>query len=111
MQYERIRTCIETEFEVSGHRAKGRITNVSEGGAFVGTAAIPEEGESVHLNFKEPGGEEVRFSGLVWWTTNGSRGKRHRAPGFGLRLVDENEEFHRFFTDLESSIAVKRRRF
>lgn len=111
MHQARIRTFIETEFEASGRRAKGRITNVSESGAFVGTASIPEQGESVDLNFKEPGGEEIRFSGLVWWTTDDSDGTRHRIPGFGLRLVDDNEDFRRFFAGLQSTIVVKRRRF
>jgi hypothetical protein len=101
MHYGRIRTCIETEFEVSGHRANGKIKNVSESGAFVGTVSIPEQGENVDLNFKAPGGEEVRLSGLVWWTTDDCGGTRHRAPGFGLRLLDDKEEFHRFLASLE----------
>jgi uncharacterized protein (TIGR02266 family) len=101
MHYGRIRTSIETEFEVSGHRAKGRIKNVSESGVFVGTASIPEQGENVDLNFKAPGGEEVRLSGLVWWTTDDCGGTRHRAPGFGLRLLDDNEEFRQFWASLQ----------
>ena len=111
MQYGRIRTCIATEFEVNGHRAKGRIRNVGEGGAFVGTASIPEQGESVDLNFRAPGGEEVRFSGLVWWTTDDCCGTRHAAPGFGIRLLDGDDEFRRFLESLQSASGVKRRRF
>ena len=110
MHQSRIRTFIETEFEAGGHTAKGRITNVSESGAFVGTASIPELGDGVQLRFREPGGDEVRFSGLVWWTTNDSDGKQHRIPGFGLRMVDDNEGFDRFFASLQSAITVKRRR-
>jgi hypothetical protein len=110
MEYGRIRTCIEAEFEVSGHRAKGRIQNVSESGAFVGTASIPEQGENVELNFRGPRGREVRLSGLVWWTTDDGGGKRHRAPGFGMRLLDDNEEFRQFYANLQSSIGVKRRK-
>jgi len=93
MEYRRIRTCIETEFEVRGHRAQGKIKNMSEGGLFVGTASIPEEGESVDLTFRAPGGREVRLSGLVWWTTKGGDGKGHRTPGFGLRLLDDSDDF------------------
>ena len=111
MHYERIRTCIETEFEVAGHRAMGKIKNISESGAFVGTASIPEQGEDVDLNFKGPDGEEVRLSGLVWWTTDDCGGTRKRAPGFGLRLLDDNEEFRRFFASLRRGSEMKRRKF
>jgi uncharacterized protein (TIGR02266 family) len=93
MQDGRIRTCIETEFEVRGRRAQGKIKNVSEGGLYVSTASVPEAGESVDLTFRVPGGEEVSLSGMVWWTTNADDGKRHRNPGFGLRLLDESEDF------------------
>jgi Tfp pilus assembly protein PilZ len=107
----RIRTCIETEFEVTGHRATGKIKNVSESGVFVGTASIPEQGEDVDLNFKTPDGKEVRLSGLVWWTTDDCGGTRHRVPGFGLRLLDNNEEFRRFLASLRRRSGMKRRKF
>ena len=93
MEYGRIRTCIETEFEVRGRRAQGKIKNMSEGGLFVGTASVPEEGESVDLTFRAPGGKEVSLSGLVWWTTNGGDGKGYGTPGFGLRLLDDSDDF------------------
>lgn len=109
MNCGRIRTCIETEFEVGGCRAKGRIKNVSESGVFVGTASIPEQGEDVDLNFRSPDGEEVRFSGLVWWTTADCGGTPNRAPGFGLRLLDDNEDFRRFFAGLRERSGRKRR--
>ncbi len=111
MHYGRIRTCIETEFEVTGCRAKGKIKNVSEGGVFVGTGAIPEQGEDVDLNFRAPDGEEVRLSGLVWRTTDDCGGARNRAPGFGMRLLDDNEEFRRFFASLDRRSGMKRRKF
>ena len=100
METQRIRTCIDTEFEVRGHRAQGKIKNMSEGGLFVATAAIPEERESVDLTFRAPGGKEVRLSGLVWWTTNGGDGKGHRTPGFGLRLLEDRDGFRGFLATL-----------
>ena len=100
MQDGRIRTCIETEFEVSGRRAQGTIKNVSEGGLFVSTASVPEAGESVDLTFRAPRGGEVSLSGLVWWTTNGEDGKRHGNPGFGLRLLDESDDFRGLLASL-----------
>ena len=90
MSEKRIRTSIETEFEVRGRRATGKIKNVSEGGLFVGTAAIPEEGENVALRFRSPMGGEVSVSGLVWWTTEGVARRVH---GFGLRVLDDSPEF------------------
>jgi hypothetical protein len=100
MEYRRIRTCIETEFAVGGHRAQGKIKNMSEGGLFVGTTSIPEEGETVDLTFRAPGAKEVRLSGLVWWTTNGADGKEHRTPGFGLWLLDDSDDFRSFLAEL-----------
>ena len=100
MEYRRIRTCIETEFEVRGHRAQGKIKNMSEGGLFVGTASIPDEGESVDLTFRAPGGREVRLSGLVWWTTKSGDDKGHRTPGFGLRLLDDSDDFRSLLAGL-----------
>jgi uncharacterized protein (TIGR02266 family) len=98
MESGRIRTSIETEFEIDGQRAQGRIKNMSEGGLFVGTASIPEAGENIDLNFRGPGGGVVSLSGLVWWTTND--GGRHRAPGFGLRLLDDSEELQGLLANL-----------
>lgn len=95
MEHQRIRTCIETEFEVGGQRSSGKIKNISEGGLFVGTASLPEAGESIDLRFKAPDGREVRLSGLVWWTTESGDAGARRAPGFGLRLLDDNEDFRR----------------
>ena len=111
MHHGRIRTSIETEFEVTGRREKGKIKNVSESGVFVGTASIPEQGEDVALNFRAPDGEEVKISGLVWWTTDDCGGTRNRVPGFGLRLLDENDEFRRFVAGLRGRSGMKRRAF
>lgn len=100
MQDARVRTCIDTEFEVRGRRARGKIKNMSEGGLFVNSDSVPEVGESVDLSFRVPGGREVSLSGMVWWTTNGSDGKRHRARGFGLRLLDDSDDLRRFLASL-----------
>jgi hypothetical protein len=96
MKSERIRTCIETEFAVGKHRGKGRILNVSERGVFVGTGSIPPQGETASLQFRAPGGGPIRLSGLVWWTTDDEDGTRHRETGFGVRLLDDNENFRQF---------------
>jgi uncharacterized protein (TIGR02266 family) len=99
MDYGRVRTSIDTEFEAGGLRGKGRIQNMSEGGLFVGTDLLPEEGENVDLSFRAPGGAELNLSGLVWWTTNHA-GTRHRTRGFGLRLLDDSDAFRSLLESL-----------
>ena len=100
MNYGRIRTFIETEFEVSGQRAQGIIKNMSQSGIFVGTGSPPEQGENVQLSFKTPAGGDVSISGMVWWTTDDDDGKAHRTPGFGLRLLDESDEFRNLLENM-----------
>lgn len=110
MRQGRIQTSIETEFEAGGARAKGRIMNVSEGGLFVGSGTIPGQGENAALRFRAPGGDEIKLSGLVWWTTEEGGVTRHRAPGFGVRLLDESEEWQELCARLERSANGRSRR-
>jgi uncharacterized protein (TIGR02266 family) len=84
----RIATCIEAEFRAGGRAVCGTIRNVSEGGLFVRTRTIPEEGDCLDLHFRLPGSEAMQVSGLVWWT----RGRGERA-GFGLRVLDDSAAF------------------
>ena len=100
MAQKRIRTSIETEFEVCGQRATGKIKNVSTGGLFVGTASIPDQGESVDLSFRAPDGDEISISGFVWWTTRDIERGTRQVPGFGLCLLEENEDFARLVASL-----------
>jgi hypothetical protein len=92
MRATRARTSIPVEFETDGLRGTGKIKNVGLGGLFVGSRQIPEQGESVSLSFHFPGGRELSVLGVVWWTTLEAAG-RHRTPGFGLRLIEENESY------------------
>ena len=95
----RIRTAIQTEFEAGATRGRGKIRNVTEGGLFVGTAQIPREGEQVSLRFRDHRGRELDVHGLVWWTTSEAPGN-HRAPGFGMRLIEESDEYGNFLASL-----------
>ena len=70
----------------------GKIRNVSEGGLFIGTAAIPPQGELAEVTFTPPGGGRIAVTGLVWWTTDDAGGS-HRARGFGLRVLEDSERF------------------
>ena len=90
----RARTSIPVEFAAGSLRGSGTIRNVASGGLFIGTRTIPDEGDAVAVSFEPPGGPRISLRGVVWWTTREARG-RHRADGFGLRLVDENAAYER----------------
>lgn len=93
MDGKRISTVLLAKFKACGKLAQGKIRNLSVGGLFVGTASIPPTGETVRLRFRAPDGNIVDVSGLVWWTTAQSKDRKHRVPGFGLRLIDANPAY------------------
>jgi Tfp pilus assembly protein PilZ len=99
MAGRRIRTAIQTEFEAGALQGRGKIRNVAEGGLFVGTTQVPHQGDLVSLSFRDPKGKGVDVSGLVWWTTTDEPGS-HRAPGFGIRLLEDSEDYLRFLDSL-----------
>jgi Tfp pilus assembly protein PilZ len=99
MTRRRIRTAIQTEFETGALRGRGTIRNVAEGGLFVGTTQVPHQGNMVSLSFRDYSGRGHDVSGLVWWTTNDEPGS-HRAPGFGIRLLDDSDDYRRFVESL-----------
>lgn len=97
MANDRVRTKIPAEFETDGGlKGRGDVRNVSEGGLFVGTLAIPEEGASVVLRICARGKAEVAVSGLVWWTAHPGT----KRPGFGLRILDEYDDYQRMVESL-----------
>jgi Tfp pilus assembly protein PilZ len=102
MTRRRIRTAIQTEFEAGELRGRGTIRNVAEGGLFVGTTQVPHQGNLVSLSFRDNKGRGLGVSGLVWWTTADEPGT-HRAPGFGIRLLDDSDDYRRFLESLSGS--------
>jgi len=100
MQHGRIRTSIQVEICAAGRVAEGTVRNASDGGMFVETRAIPPQGESVSLRFSSRGAVTHEVSGMVWWTTEGSR-FRHKRHGFGLRLLEEDEGYSRMLAGLQ----------
>jgi uncharacterized protein (TIGR02266 family) len=93
MADERVRTKIPAEFSAGHVSGKGEVRNVSAGGLFVGTLAIPEEGTPVKLTLTAPGKVPVEVNGLVWWTAPAGRAK---PCGFGLRVLDDDEGYRCF---------------
>ncbi len=73
----------------------GKIRNVGAQGLFVVTKTIPDEGETVCLCFVPPGESEIHLTGVVWWTTRSCPDRAQRAPGFGLRLIEDSEVYDR----------------
>ena len=89
MSETRVRTSIPVDFETGGLRGSGRIKNVSEHGLFVSTRSLPDEGETVSLQFCPPGAGRIRVTGVVWWTTRSAVDRASRPAGFGLRLLED----------------------
>ena len=73
---------------------------MAEGGLFVGTTELPDQGELVSLSFRDHRGRPLDVHGLVWWTTGEAPPGAHRMPGFGMRLIEDSEEFSHFFASL-----------
>jgi len=73
MIHRRIRTAIQAEFETGALRGRGKIRNMAEGGLFVGTAVVPQQGEPVSLSFRDH-----RAGG--WTSTASSGGPRATNP-------------------------------
>jgi uncharacterized protein (TIGR02266 family) len=93
MAAPRVRMAIGARFATRRFRAEGRIKNLGQHGVFVRTTSLPEEGETVRLSFTFPSGEEVSVLGVVWWTTATGQHAEFRTPGFGLRLLDEDDTY------------------
>lgn len=95
-----MRTVIPTEFRTASLCGTGNVRNVSDGGLFVGTSAIPDEGDSVELKLNAPGEPPIEVSGLVWWTTSQLEAPSARS-GFGLRLLGQSEQYLRLLESLK----------
>ena len=102
MTRRRIRTAIQTEFEAGKLHGRGTIRNVAEGGMFVGTTQVPDQGNLVSLSFRDYNGRGLGVSGMVWWTTADEPGP-HRSPGFAIRLIDESDDYRRFLESLSGA--------
>ncbi len=100
MDDRRVETEIQTEFATSELRATGKIRNLGENGLFVGTRTIPGQGEPVRLRFTAPGGDYVRVSGLVWWTSRDPDARDGVTPGFGIRLLAVSPTYRMLISEL-----------
>ena len=97
MTEQRRQTRIPAEFRANGWTGRGEVRNVSEGGLFVGTLAIPDEGTEIEVTLTSPGKVPVAVKGLVWWTAPAGRA----VPcGFGLRVLDDDEGYKRLVESL-----------
>ena len=108
MHTDRIRTALPVEIRIGRRVAEGTVRNASDGGMFVETRAIPPQGESVQLRFYPRSEARVEITGLVWWTTEGSR-SRHRWRGFGLRLLEDDGRYSELLATLRPDSSASRR--
>ena len=99
MTQPRMPTAIPTEFRAAGLTGRGKVKNVSDGGLFVGTSAIPDEGDTIELTLSAPGETPIEITGLVWWTTSDLEAPNARS-GFGLRLLEHSEQYLRLVESL-----------
>jgi hypothetical protein len=75
---------LEGEWDgASGHRV-GRIADISVGGCFVESVAMPAIGEALALRVTLPGGIVLDVQGVVTYAALGM--------GFGVRFLDLNDE-------------------
>ena len=99
MEDTRFRTLIPSRFRAGELAGKGKVRNVSQGGLFVLTRAIPEVGESISLRLRAPGRPAIEVRGLVWWTTRECENPSARS-GFGLRLLESSAPYRRLIKSL-----------
>ncbi len=100
MDDRRVETEIQADFAAGQLRASGKIRNLGENGLYVGTDTIPEQGEPVRLRFTAPGGDYVRVSGLVWWTSRDPDARDGLTPGFGMRLLAVSPTYRMLISEL-----------
>jgi Tfp pilus assembly protein PilZ len=93
VQADRAETSLPARFAAGALRAPGRVRNVGQGGLFVGSGSIPEQGETVTLVFESPDGARIRARGLVWWTTLEARATGSGPEGFGVRLLEAEPSY------------------
>jgi hypothetical protein len=94
MKDYRRETSIPAEFRAGAIRGRGNVRNVSEGGLFVGTRAIPKAGTNAKVRLVAPGKVPVEVFGLVWWTASPAN-PLDRSCGFGLRVLDDDDGYRR----------------
>ena len=94
MTETRAKTRIPAVFRTDGVKGTGKVRNISEGGLFVGTRAIPDQGHSVRIMLTPPNYPAIEVTGFVWWTTRDHPSPQER-PGCGIRVLDDNEQYRR----------------
>src|SRR5262245_56515138 len=96
----RVKTSIPVEISSAGRIAEGTVRNASDGGMFVETRMIPSQGEPVSLRLSALNDSPIELTGLVWWTTEDSP-YRHKARGFGLRLLENDDRYSAMLTRMQ----------
>ena len=98
---DRIEVSLPTHFATIRTSDSGEIRNLSPGGLFIATPAIPEVGERIEVHFTAPSGEPVEACGVVWWTTKDRQFYGDATRGFGVRLVDDGQSYRGLLEHLQ----------
>jgi uncharacterized protein (TIGR02266 family) len=92
---------IPAAFECAELRGRGYIKNVSKGGLFLRTDALPAAGTAVRVLFHNRDGTKVEVSGTVAWNTSQLDRKHDEVrPGFGIFFDSSEDAYREFFEQL-----------
>jgi hypothetical protein len=99
---------VEVHFQ-SGHtQGQGHIRNLSKGGMFIRSDALPAPGAPIALTIETPSGAKIDLNGTVRWTTaelgraapdDGDAGAPVK-PGFGVRIESESPAYRDLFESM-----------
>lgn len=93
---------IEIEFWCDSTRHRGRIEDLSEGGAYVYTGLNWPSGKTIEFAFSIPGSEKpIRGTGTLVWS---------EYMGFGLRFDSLDDEARRMLRELVGAQPMTDRR-
>ncbi len=92
-------TRVPASFESGELRGKGHVKNVSKGGLFLRTDALPEAGSEVRVLFHTQLARKVEIRGIVVWST-AELDQPDARPGFGVRFEGASEQFLEFYEQI-----------
>jgi hypothetical protein len=79
-ELERYQYFVEIVLESASGKRDARISDISAGGCYIDTIVRVYEGEEIAFEFKEPTGENLRFTGTVAYVLEGM--------GFGIKYTN-----------------------
>lgn len=81
-----------------------RITNLSEGGAFIRSSILLNKGDKVKISLELPTGEEVVVVAEVKWVAEDRKTPQFKEPGMGLQFLSFEKGKEAFINFIRDSI-------